>query len=479
MYEYLFPLLIKSIGLSSAVASFSTLIGGILAFVLTKTDMRLKAAFKLATLLPLFLPPYIFTVAWVDLLVMLHLKTKLIFSYFGAFFIMTLVFTPLSVLIISTGLSNISSSLEESALMFAGSFTALKKIVLPLLRPTLVSSFMLVFILAISEFSIASFLSLKVFTTEIFTQFAAFYNHKEAIILSLVIVGICLSLLFFEGTYLTNAPFISIGLKAKQELRIIKLSFYKPLVELCFFLYILFSTLLPIIVLFIQVSFKIDVFLKAINLLKPTILFSLYYALLGALILCLLGFLIAFHWPNKVSRFIEKLIFLSFAIPSTVLGILLIKIFNHKELSLIYSSFFMIILVYVFKFLFISEKLILNTIKQFPASLIESATILGASKKDIILRIIGPLSFRAIFASFVICFIFCISELGGTILVYPPGTSLMPIKVFTIMANAPQSLISAMCATILLITSGAVIFMFFIKFLLEKISRKAGWKLYS
>jgi ABC-type Fe3+ transport system permease subunit len=67
-------------------------------------------------------------------------------------------------------------------------------------------------------------------------------------------------------------------------------------------------------------------------------------------------------------------------------------------------------------------------------------------------KIVLPQISNALFATFLIGFIFCLGELGATILVYPAGTSLMPIKVYTIMANAPQSLVSALSLIIMMIT---------------------------
>jgi len=63
-----------------------------------------------------------------------------------------------------------------------------------------------------------------------------------------------------------------------------------------------------------------------------------------------------------------------------------------------------------------------------------------------------PLILPTLFAAFLVSFIFSLGELGTTIMVYPPGTEIMPIKVFTIMANAPQSLTSAMTLIVLIIT---------------------------
>ena len=54
--------------------------------------------------------------------------------------------------------------------------------------------------------------------------------------------------------------------------------------------------------------------------------------------------------------------------------------------------------------------------------------------------------------AFIISFIFSFGELGTTIMLYPPGTEIMPIKVFTIMANAPQSLTSSMTLIVFSVT---------------------------
>jgi ABC-type Fe3+ transport system permease subunit len=56
--------------------------------------------------------------------------------------------------------------------------------------------------------------------------------------------------------------------------------------------------------------------------------------------------------------------------------------------------------------------------------------------------------------------------LGTTIMIYPPGTELMPIKIFTIMANAPQALTSSMNLIVFLLTLVSIlVFSLFFKLL--------------
>ena len=63
-------------------------------------------------------------------------------------------------------------------------------------------------------------------------------------------------------------------------------------------------------------------------------------------------------------------------------------------------------------------------------------------------KILIPLQGYGIIATWLICFLFCIGELGTTILVYPPGHETLPIALFTVMANSPVDVVSAMSVLI-------------------------------
>ncbi len=77
----------------------------------------------------------------------------------------------------------------------------------------------------------------------------------------------------------------------------------------------------------------------------------------------------------------------------------------------------------------------------------------------------------ALFVAFIISFIFCLGELGTTIMIYPPGIESMPIKVFTIMANAPQSLTSSMTLIVFSVTLLIITVFYYIAKLIFKKNR--------
>lgn len=451
-----FFLLSKSLIIAFIIALFSTLSGTGLSFLLYKTNIRFRNFFKIALLIPLFISPYILAVAWKDFFFIFLNNTSFISSYFGVILVLTSVFTPLSMLVIGSALSNIDSQLEESCLVITNFRSMIFKIILPLIKPALITSFVLVFIFSISEFSVPAFFGVKVFTTEIFTQFSAFYNHSLAILQSSLLILICILLLLSERKYIADAPFLSMGSKGTSN-KYYTIKNGNNIGMLFLFAWFFISVVLPFVILFIQ-SFKDGTknFIKAFELLIPTFGNSIGLAFVGAVIIVFVGFIAAYYQVRQTGtqkrKSFDWLLLTIFAIPSTIFGISLIKFYNQPALDFIYSSYGIILIGYVGKFSFISSKLIGNAIKQIPNSLDEAAQIEGITFFMRLRKILIPLIMPALFASFIISFIFSLGELGTTIMVYPPGTEIMPIKVFTIMANAPQSLTSSMTMIVFSIT---------------------------
>jgi len=458
-------LLLKSVVLSSIVALFSTLFGAVSGFLLYKTKIAFRGVFKIALLLPLFVSPYILAVAWKDFFFSVFSNTSFISSYIGVIFVLTVLFTPLSMLIVGSALSNINSHFEESGLLITSFRTVVLKIDLPLIKPALIASFVLVFIFSVSEFSVPAFFGVKVFTTEIFTQFSAFYNHSLAIAQSALLVIICLLLLFSEKKYISDAPFFSIDGKGTSN-KIYDLQNGNLFGFIYLSALLIVSVILPFVILFVQ-SFKDGTgkFIQAFELLAPTFANSILLAVAGALLIVLIGFTAANYSVRQTNsgkaQVFNWLLLLIFAIPSTVFGISLIKFYNRPIFNFIYSSYAIILIGYAGKFSFISAKLIENALKQIPSSLNEVAVIEGVSPLSRLIKIFIPLILPTLFAAFIIGFIFSLGELGITIMVYPPGSEIMPIKVFTIMANAPQSLTSSMSLIVFSITLLIISLFFF------------------
>ena len=101
--------------------------------------------------------------------------------------------------------------MEESGLVAGSVFQVFRQITFPLIAPAILSSMMIVFVLSLSEFGVPSLLQINVLTTQIFTQFSAFYNEKAATSIAFPLIAITLALIILEQIYLRGKSFEILG----------------------------------------------------------------------------------------------------------------------------------------------------------------------------------------------------------------------------------------------------------------------------
>lgn len=452
-------LMVNSLSLGFLTVIIANVIGIPAAFFLSKTNLKLKNIIKIGFLLPIFIPPYISALSWGSVLGRNGLMnslfnigeftTSIYNSLFGASFILGISFLPIIILFISDSLNNIEKEIEESAMMDASRRKIFFKLTLPMLKPSILSSSILIFIITISEFGVPMLLGINVFTTEIFTQFSAFYNYDAAIILSLPLTMISFALIYWEYRKLKGVAFVNTE-TIKNKTDVINLGRWQSVIFIGLVLLLFFLVLLPVIILFFK-SLPVNSYTQALSYMEKPFVVSLINSLTGAFILSALGFIAAYFVERRNKKSIDIQLFFYFAIPSTVLGIGLIQLWNRWVFSdFIYNTFVIVQLGYIARFLIISERLFLTAFKQLPVSLEEVAAVEGATQIQIFKKVLIPILKPTFFISFVLGFIFCFGELGTTIVVYPAGQSTLPITLYTIMANSPESVYSAMSIIILL-----------------------------
>lgn len=452
-------LLGNTIALGMLVVAGTLLLGVPLAFVLARTDLPFRNLMSTVLLIPLFLPPYILAVAWSSVLGKRGLLHKwlglgepasaFLHSLSGGATILTLAFLPIAILFIKTALAQFHVEIEEAARLEGSRGQILRRITLPLIAPAMLSSGILIFVLTISEFAVPMFLGVQVFTSEIFTQFAAFYHHETAVAMSLPLIVITLAAMNWERTRLQNRSFV--GAEAPVRLSApLSLGRWRFVVFAVCFLIFAVSVLLPIGIIFTQ-SLSWQAYRQAFAAAENGIATSFANSTMGATLLVLLGFIIAYQVERKRAQHFDALLLLMFAVPSTVLGIGLIKLWNQSIFGgAVYNTFIIVIIAYLARFLILPERMFLATLKQIPLSFEEAAMMDGASTVQIWSRILLPLTAPTMVAAWIIAFIFCFGELGAMLIVYPAGGATLPIRLYTIMANSPENVTAAMSVILIL-----------------------------
>ena len=438
-----------SLGLGVFVASLTTLVGTSLGILFSKTTLRYRTVWVLLLLIPLLIPPYILAYGWYTLVGRESMLGHLLFGFWGSAWVLFCVYLPIPVLLTILFLRQINPKLEEAGLLVCSWYGVLWHITLPLVKPALYFSFLLVFILAVSELSVANFLHFDIFPMQSFIQFSAFYDFTTATVYAMPLLVIVLVLLAIVAILLKQRP---LALKSYHYPLIFPLKGIQLPVQVSIVLLLVLVIGFPLWGLLVQSS--LPDFMQALKQALSPLTHSLLYATVGALLLVIFGFFSATILVSKNSKGWQVLNFtllFLFILSSTVLGIALILFWNTPYTNFIYTTPLIILLGYLSKTLFLSTKIIQIKLSQIPSSLLEMAALTGASYRQIVSFIVLPLAKEALFVSGVIGFIFILRESTITMLVAPAGTSTLPLYILTQMANGKPSTIASLCLLMILI----------------------------
>ncbi|MGH1354114.1 MAG: ABC transporter permease [Thalassovita sp.] len=163
------------------VAGISTIlaliIGTFLSWILVRTDLMGKTWLSTVLIVPFMLPAWTFALAWTTIFKNATLGGQpgflqslgvqppdwLAYGAVPTVVIMTLNYIPFVILLVGNALRKLDSQLEEAARMLgAGRGVIARQIVLPIVRPAVLSSSLLMFADAIGEFSVPYVLGLPV-----------------------------------------------------------------------------------------------------------------------------------------------------------------------------------------------------------------------------------------------------------------------------------------------------------------------------
>jgi iron(III) transport system permease protein len=447
-------LLLNSTLLGAATALVATLLGAPLGLLLARVPLPGKSFWRIVLAIPLVIPPYILALAWVllsgptGLLVQLvgrDLLSSWTYSLIGTIVVLALAFYPLSMLTTEAAARRVDGRLEEAGLLVAHPRGVLFRITLPLIAPAIGASAVFIFVLAVSEFGVPGLLRVRVFTTEVFTAFAARYDFGSGVAIATpllavaLIAGVVIKVITGEQLLATRRS-AQPGLIWRIQRRRVALLIGLGVAVLIF-------VLLPLFALGVETQ-GLSRIIAAARTSSAAITNSLLLAIVGASLILLLSLPLGYNRARARVRFrglFDLAFIVIFAVPSTVVGIGIIGLWNRPGFwGEVYASQGIIAVAYMARFVPVLALIIAASVRQIPASLEEAAEVSGASWLRTFVRIILPQMRVGLLAAWVVAFIFAFGELGATILVAPPGESTLPVRVYTLIANAPPSEVAAL-----------------------------------
>jgi iron(III) transport system permease protein len=447
-------LLLNSTLLGASSAMFASLLGAPLGLLLARANLPAKRLLRIALVIPLIVPPYVLALAWIlftgstGLLALAtgrDILSNWTYSFAGAVVVLGLGFYPLSMLATEAAARRVDGYLEEGALLVTNTRRVFWHITMPLIAPMVATAALTIFVLGLSEFGVPGLLRVRVFTTEVFTAFAALYNFGAATAIALpllmvtVIVAVTIKLVIGER-------FLSARRSVHPALPL-PLGRWRPWVLGGTILVLAASVGLPLIALAYEAGGAKRV-TSALQGSGEAIINSLSLATIAATLIVALATLLGYWRGRAQGRWrglFDLVLIVIFAVPSTVLGVGLIGLWNRPGLlGEVYASQAIIIISYVARFVTVAALILAVSVRQIPESLEEAAEVAGGSWLRTFGQIVIPNMRTGVIAAWLISFIFAVGELGTTILVAPPGESTLPVRVYTLIANTPSSEVAAL-----------------------------------
>lgn len=434
--------------LGVSTAMLATVLGVPLGIALARVRLPLKGLLRLALAIPVLLPPYIVALAWTYLI-----RSEWAYSLLGAIVVLSLVFYPLSMLATEVALRRIDGRLEEAGLVHAPSLLVLRRISLPLAVPSILAAALIIFVLSISEFGVPGLLRVRVYTTEVFTAFAALYDFGRAVILALPLLLVslaaaCVAVALMGDRLVSSRR----GLGAAPA----ALEGWERRVAAMAIAAITIAVGIPVMVL-VNEAFGVDSIAAAVSGSGRALQNSIRLSAVGATavvgIALWLGYARA-RAHRRIGQFADILMVVAFAVPSTIVGVGLIGLWNRSGFfGGLYGTEAMLIVGYLARFIPVAVLMIAATVRFVPVSHEEAAAMSGAGWLRTMSHIVIPQVRLGLLAAWVIAFVLAFGELGVSILVSPAGETTLPIRIYTIIANTAPAHVAALAllqATVIL-----------------------------
>jgi iron(III) transport system permease protein len=437
------PLLGNSIRLALATTAVCGLIGVPAGVLFAKSDLPLRSGFMWLLTVPFVLPPYFVAFGWARVVARIgQSASDWLFGFGGCILVLSSVFLPITLLLTFASSSNVDRRLEEAARLVSGWPGVLRRVTLPLSAPGIMFSLVLVFLLAMGELSVPSFLRYPVLPVLSFTQFTASYNFGAATAAAVPLAAIAFVGVLVESAFLRDRDY---RFRSTHQILSISLRHWRSpsaavIAALCFALVIL-----PLSALFAN-AFSLAAMHEAMQRAGASAVRSVMYSAVAATILMALGFLLGQVMLRDARQPILNFLTLAlFAIPGTVLSIGLVRLWNTPSTWFIYATPALLILGYTAQYCAVTTRLSLAGLMLIPTSLDEAGRLSGAMWVRRLFRISIPLSARTLVCAWLAAYILCLRDVPIALMTAPPGADPLSARILTLMANGAPPMIASLC----------------------------------
>jgi iron(III) transport system permease protein len=423
-------LLLNTLSLVLATTVIAAIVATAAAWCVERTDLPSRRVWGVLAAVPLAIPAFVSSFAWVSLSVGLQ-------DFLGAVLVVTCSYYPLIYLPVAAALRGMDPALEETARSLGeSSWGCFVRVVLPQLRPALLGGMLLVALDTLVEFGAFSLLRFRTFTTEIYAEYRTGFDPPEIALLAMVLLVLCLICLAAELWVRGGSRYARVGRGSRRAAVPHSLGRARYPVLAGFGLLVTATLIVPLgmIAYWLTQHGSAAITPEAVSpaaLLEAT-LSSVSLGAAGAgvsLALALPLAVLATRHESRLVTLIERSAYLAQGTPGIVVALALVSL-TVERLQVLYQSAALLVIAYAILFLPLALVSVRAALAQVQRGLEEAGRSLGLGWPAVVWRVLLPLAGPGLGAAAAMVFVSVVTELTATLLLAPIGTRTLATEVW-------------------------------------------------
>ena len=464
--------LLNTVMLAVLTCVISILFGGMVAFLVTRTNLRFKKYISSIFIFPYIMPQWTLAVVWQHLfnsnavtgtsnglLTSLTGITMPLWWCQGLFpcaVVLGLHYTPFAYIMIGGIFRNMDANLEEAAtILDTPKWKIMTRVTLPMIKPAILSTILLVFGSAMGSYPVPHYLSFITLSTKYVSMNSKYTGEASILAIIMMLFGIMI-LGINQMSLKSRKSYTTVSGKSGQISKI-NLGKAGQWVIAVILIFVTFMTSIFPIALF-----AIETFLPnpgdysflytrdishlttkwwltrgndagalygqngilfngmILRALKGTLFVSIMCALIAGTIGTLIGYAVSKNRRSRWANYVNNIAFLPYLMPSLAVGAAFFILFSNGRLNL-FNTYTLLVIAGVVKYIPFASRAALNSMLQLSGEIEEAAIIQDIPWIKRMTRIIIPIQKSSIISGFMLPFMTCLRELSLFLLLCTQG----------------------------------------------------------
>lgn len=451
----------------------SIVYGGTFAFLVTRTNLKFRKYLSSIFIFPYIMPQWTLAVVWQNVFnsnAVMGTANGLLASLTGfeaakwwcqglvpSSIVLGLHYAPFAYILIGGIFRNMDANLEEAAtILDTPRWKIMCRITLPMIKPAILSTVLLVFGSAMGSYPVPHYLGLTTLSTKYISLNSKYTGEASILAIIMMIFGV-LILTMNQVSLKSRKNYTTVTGKSEQLSKINLGRIGKYGIAIVMIILTFFTSIFPIF------SFALETFLPnpgdysflytgdfsnlttkwwltsenvtenglygqhgilynstIWHAFAGTLLVAVSCALIAGTIGTLIGYAVAKNRRSKWASYVNAMAFLPYLMPSIAVGAAFFILFSNEKINL-FNTYTLLIITGTIKYIPFASRSALNSMLQLSNEIEEAAMIQNIPWHKRMFRIIIPIQKSAIISGYMLPFMTCLRELSLFLLLCTQG----------------------------------------------------------